>query len=132
MVDVKQAGCLPDRPNSRFLSLSCVFAMNPRRARGTPDDRADTYIMSLHTHYQFVSSTPYPETRKKLAAIHQQRAMLEQLSAPGWAIMSTEHRQEIMTKVYGSPSSSEAALPSPPKMMEASSSSISFAHDSQQ
>ena len=71
--------------------------------------------------------TAYPETRKKLAKIHQQRAMVEMLAAPGWAIMADEQRQQIVQTITQQPT--QESLPSPPKVMEASASSIGFAHE---
>jgi len=38
-----------------------------------------------HTHYQSVSVTAYPETRRRLAAMHKKRAEAN-YNAPGWVI----------------------------------------------
>jgi predicted Fe-S protein YdhL (DUF1289 family) len=53
--------------------------------------------------------------------------MVEMLAAPGWAIMSDQQRQQVVEAVTQEPM--EGTLPSPPKVMEASASSISFAHN---
>ena len=49
----------------------------------------------MHTHYQHVHSTLYPETRKRLAASHAARADLD-YSSPGWVVGAAEREREAI------------------------------------
>ena len=50
------------------------------------------------THYQFVSSTLYPETRKRLAALHAQKSMTD-FASPGWVIGAESRASESPEKI---------------------------------
>ena len=62
---------------------------------------------STHTHYQHVSETMYPETRKRLAALHAVRSQ-QDYSTAGWVVGA-----EFRATQEPSPTSSPVATQAP-------------------